>query len=107
MEVLSKHEIAQNVLTYYSKHKETLQRGLESYQETQGKGFICWRFLMNETVRKAAEEQNVPSKRGGSAVREICNDETSPGIGKRPRSNENGGEDADAVADGLAKNLDI
>lgn len=45
MEFLSKHEVAQNVLEYYAKHKEKLQRFLEKYSETQGKGFICWRFL--------------------------------------------------------------
>lgn len=55
MEVLSKQEVAQNVLEYYCNHKETLQRGLESYDELQGKGFVSWRFLMNETVKQAAK----------------------------------------------------
>ena len=45
MEVLSKQEVAQNVLEYYVHHKEKLQRGVESYEEAQGKGFICWRFI--------------------------------------------------------------
>lgn len=54
MEVLSKQEVAQNVLDYYRKHKETLQRGLDSYDEKQGQGFICWRFLINETAKAAA-----------------------------------------------------
>ena len=50
LEVLSKQEVAQNVLEYYVYHKEKLQRSLESYSEAQGKGFICWRFL-NEHMR--------------------------------------------------------
>ena len=45
MELLSKQEVAQNVLEYYVYHKEKLQRSLESYSEAQGKGFICWRFI--------------------------------------------------------------
>ena len=45
MEVLSKQEVAQNVLDYYVHHKETLQRGVQTYSEAQGKGFICWRFV--------------------------------------------------------------
>ena len=49
MEVLSRQEVAANVLEYYVKHKAKLQRSLESYGETQGKGFICWRFLMKES----------------------------------------------------------
>ena len=53
LEVLSKQEVAQNVLEYYVYHKEKLQRSLESYSEAQGKGFICWRFLMNEAVKQA------------------------------------------------------
>jgi hypothetical protein len=56
MEVLSKQEVAQNVMDYYCNHKETLQRGLESYDETQGKGFVCWRFIMNKTPKSAAIE---------------------------------------------------
>jgi len=54
MEVLSKQEVAQNVMDYFCKHRELLQRGLESYDEQQGKGFICWRFLVNETAKVAA-----------------------------------------------------
>ena len=45
IQVLSKQEVAQNVLEYYVHHKEQLQQGLQSYDEVQGKGFICWRFL--------------------------------------------------------------
>ena len=48
MEVLSKQEVAQNVLDYYMNHKEKLQRSLASYNEKQGKGFVCWRFLITE-----------------------------------------------------------
>ena len=54
MEVLSKQEVAQNVMSYFSKNKDLLQRALDSYDEQQGKGFICWRFLMNETAKAAA-----------------------------------------------------
>ena len=54
MEMLTKHEVAQNVIEYYLDHKETLQRGLDSYDEKQGKGFICWRFLINETAKAMA-----------------------------------------------------
>ena len=42
MEVLSKQEVAQNVLDYFVSHKEKLQRGLESYGEKQGKGESIW-----------------------------------------------------------------
>lgn len=56
MDVLSKQEVAQNVLDYYCQHKETLQRGLESYNEKQGKGFVCWRFLINETAKAMAKD---------------------------------------------------
>eukprot|EP00485_Elphidium_margaritaceum_P005758 CAMPEP_0202689122 /NCGR_PEP_ID=MMETSP1385-20130828/4467_1 /ASSEMBLY_ACC=CAM_ASM_000861 /TAXON_ID=933848 /ORGANISM="Elphidium margaritaceum" /LENGTH=246 /DNA_ID=CAMNT_0049344215 /DNA_START=42 /DNA_END=782 /DNA_ORIENTATION=+ len=64
MEYLSKHEVAQNVLEHYCNHKETLQLGLQSYNEKQGKGFICWRFLVNETVKAAAvaKKEKVPIK---------------------------------------------
>ena len=40
MEMLSKHEVAQNVLDYFVHNKAKLQRGLESYDEKQGKGFV-------------------------------------------------------------------
>ena len=45
MEVLSKQEVAQNVIDYYCNQKEKLERGVEAYSEAQGKGFICWRFI--------------------------------------------------------------
>lgn len=48
LDALSKPEVAQNVITYYSKHKESLTRCLKNYDEKQGKGFICWRFFMNQ-----------------------------------------------------------
>lgn len=57
MEVLSKHEVAQNVIDYYCNHKDLLQQALESYDEKQGKGFVCWRFLINETAKAAAVQQ--------------------------------------------------
>ena len=43
--VLSKAEVAHNVLDYYCHQKEKLQRGVQGYSESQGKGFICWRFI--------------------------------------------------------------
>jgi hypothetical protein len=53
MELLSKQEVAQNVLDYYVNHKEQLQSSLATYDEKQGKGFICWRFLMKNAVDSA------------------------------------------------------
>ena len=97
MEVLSKQEVAQNVMDYYCNHKETLQRGLDSYDEVQGKGFICWRFLINETAKAIAAAKR------GSPTDGSQNDQ-DPSTPKRPRSND---ADADLVADGLAKTLDI
>ena len=47
MEVLSKQEVAQNVIDYYANRKSELQLALDNYDETQGGGFICWRFLMS------------------------------------------------------------
>jgi len=58
MDVLSKQEVAQNVLDYYRQHKETIRSGLESYNERQGKGFVCWRFLINETAKALAKEKS-------------------------------------------------
>jgi len=52
MEVLSKQEVAQNVLEYYCDHRDALQKGIDGYGESQGKGFICWRFLMNDVSNK-------------------------------------------------------
>ena len=55
MEVLSKQEVAQNVLEYYVRHKAQLQSSLSTYSEAQGQGFVCWRFLMaNEAMKKAS-----------------------------------------------------
>ncbi len=45
LESLSKQEIAQNVIDYYENHKEKLQKCLDNYSESKGKGFICWRFI--------------------------------------------------------------
>ena len=62
MEVLSKQEVAQNVLDYYLHQKEKLQRGLANYRGTQGKGFICWRFVMNENSKAAPPKLESTSK---------------------------------------------
>ena len=53
LDALSKQEVAQNVITYYCNHKDELDKCLEQYDEKQGKGFICWRFLFNQTARSA------------------------------------------------------
>jgi len=50
LDALSKQEVAQNVITYYCKHKDKLQHCLDHYDEKQGKGFVCWRFLMNQSL---------------------------------------------------------
>lgn len=58
MEILSKHEVAQNVLDYYVNHRDKLERGLRGYTEAQGQGFVCWRFLIHqEEGEKRAEKR--------------------------------------------------
>lgn len=54
MEVLSKQEVAQNVMDYFCTNRELLQSALDGYDEQQGRGFICWRFLINETAKAMA-----------------------------------------------------
>mmetsp|Transcript_31959 Transcript_31959/g.48617 ORF Transcript_31959/g.48617 Transcript_31959/m.48617 type:complete len:1929 (-) Transcript_31959:223-6009(-) len=58
MEVLSKQEVAENVIDYYHKNKDILNRALQKYDEKQGTGFVCWRFLMNETAKTNGDEQS-------------------------------------------------
>ena len=53
LDQLSKQEVAQNVITYYCNHKEKLEKCLKHYDEKQGKGFICWRFLINQAIMSA------------------------------------------------------
>jgi hypothetical protein len=98
LEMLTKHEVAQNVMDYYCNHKVTLQRGLDTYDEKQGKGFICWRFLMNEAVKMASSLSSSGSNKGL----------TSSSIAgfKRPRPDKDG-KDADAVAAGFSRALDL
>ena len=55
LDVLSKQEVAQNVINYYCNHKDKLEKCLEQYDEKQGKGFICWRFLINQATMSATE----------------------------------------------------
>ena len=105
MDVLSRQEVAQNVLEYYENNKSTLVHGLQTYQEKQGKGFICWRFLMNEAAkRSAAPEVGETAKRPSASNRDEQNDDN-----KRPRSqdekhnNMDGDKASDDVADGLAR----
>ena len=63
LEVLSKQEVAQNVLDYYVNHKKKLQESLAGYNETQGKGFICWRFLMNNKLSWGGDRQVLKLKK--------------------------------------------
>ncbi|CAE8670279.1 unnamed protein product [Polarella glacialis] len=58
MEALSKQEVAQTVMDHYVHHKEKLQRGLQRYSETQGKGFICWRFIQDCPDNSKNNNQN-------------------------------------------------
>jgi hypothetical protein len=55
LDALSKQEVAQNVISYYRDHKQKLEKCLKQYSEKQGKGFICWRFLMNQAVMSQEE----------------------------------------------------
>lgn len=57
LEALSKQEVAQNVITYYCAHKEKLEKCLRLYDEKQGKGFICWRFLMNHSAAMSSNSE--------------------------------------------------
>lgn len=57
LESLSKQEIAQNVLEYYVQRKEQLQQHLDTYDETKGQGFICWRFIMTQTASTLAQKE--------------------------------------------------
>ena len=66
MEVLSKQEVAQNVLDYYQHRKEELQAGLGRYNELQGGGFVCWRFLMNDANKARNGTSDSDSGGGGS-----------------------------------------
>ena len=107
MELLSKQEVAQNVIEYYCKRKDALDRGLATYTERQGKGFICWRFLMNEAAKTIASEEASASQKRSDAPAAL-NDSLDESATKRPRSdNEEDDEDTDDVADGIARVLDI
>ena len=73
MEVLSKSEVAGNMLDYYVNHKERLQQCLQRYDEKQGKGFICWRFLMSmskQEQQSALSPRRSPGRPGTPADRE-------------------------------------
>jgi len=89
MDVLSKQEVAQNVIEYYCNHKDTIQRGLAGYSERQGKGFVCWRFLINETAKSMTKalKDNSETDDGMATV-----DDESDGLpsgSKRRRSESN------------------
>lgn len=55
MDVLSKVEVAQNVMNYFCRNRDLLQQALDGYDEQQGQGFICWRFLINQTAKAVAK----------------------------------------------------
>lgn len=108
MEVLSKQEVAQNVMEYYCNHKKKLQRGLERYGEVQGKGFICWRFLINETTGSETVKNEATHDRDATGSKLKRSDSVGASASKRPRASHRGySEDADEVADGFARSLDI
>lgn len=108
MELLSKQEVAQNVIEYYCKRKDALDRGLATYTERQGKGFICWRFLMNEAAKTIAAEEASASQKRSDAPPAALNDSLDETASKRQRSdNEDDDEDTDDVADSIARVLDI
>jgi len=56
MEVLSKHEVAQNVIDHFVHHRAKLQRRLQGYSEAQGKGLICWRFIHDSFTRGVSDD---------------------------------------------------
>ena len=117
MEVLSKQEVALNVMEYYCKHRSILHRGLETYDEKQGKGFVCWRFLMNESVKMAAAAQAANDGGGKrispSPVADFMTDDDT--AAKKQRANGKNGsnisgatdDDPNEVAKSLDKSLDI
>eukprot|EP01094_Clydonella_sp_ATCC50884_P018479 TRINITY_DN341_c0_g1_i1.p1 TRINITY_DN341_c0_g1~~TRINITY_DN341_c0_g1_i1.p1 ORF type:complete len:2401 (-),score=1116.71 TRINITY_DN341_c0_g1_i1:178-7182(-) len=91
MEVLSKQEVAQNVLDYYVHHKAKLQSSLETYGAVQGQGFICWRFVMNDSARNA---QNEDASSGGSSESSTSSQEPSS---KKRRLNKQTGLEEDYI----------
>ena len=113
MEVLSKQEVAQNVIEYFCDRRDKLQSGLDTYGEGQGKGFVCWRFLMNETAKTAAAAAAEDAASGKRCSSSEESDHCLPGVvaSKKRRSDrdmsKNTDADADQVADGFAKSLGI
>ena len=86
LEALSKVEVAQNVMDYYCNHKETIDAGLRGYDEAQGKGFVSWRFLMNE-AKKAQNLKNAASASGdgGSGASATSSSSSTASAEKRKR----------------------
>lgn len=68
MEVLSKQEVAQTVMIHYVQHKHTLQHRLRGYNETQGQGFICWRFIHDWQHRGSTPKAIMESSAGCSQL---------------------------------------
>ena len=60
---------AQNVMDYYMTQRDKLRRGVQSYSEAQGKGFVCWRFLMNQAVKAAQAAAAAAAGEGEGGVR--------------------------------------
>ena len=58
-------QVAQNVLDYYSHHKPELERGLANYDEIQGKGFVCWRFINDIANRTKPATESASSNQLG------------------------------------------
>ena len=102
MEVLSKQEVAHNVLDYYCHSKDKLQRGLDAYSEKQGKGFVCWRFLLREieaaAVLPSAASVDMGSESDASSLSDAPVASTTGNV-KRIRSGSMCATEADAEID--------
>eukprot|EP00656_Telonema_subtile_P006355 TRINITY_DN12925_c0_g1_i2.p1 TRINITY_DN12925_c0_g1~~TRINITY_DN12925_c0_g1_i2.p1 ORF type:complete len:275 (-),score=80.31 TRINITY_DN12925_c0_g1_i2:303-1127(-) len=71
MEVLSKQEVAQNVMEYFVNQKHKLRQGVQNYNEAQGKGFICWRFINDHVNRSAPQSAATEPAEAESAESEL------------------------------------
>ena len=48
--------------------QDKLRSGLENYDEKQGKGFICWRFVLNEQAQAKVKQAQAS---GGAAAADL------------------------------------
>ena len=56
-----------------------LQRSLENYSEAQGKGFICWRFLIKEVGRVSGGGGVASASGGGGGGEDLVTSYTTKG----------------------------